>query len=196
MPSVQEDRELRHLNRSLEAQGVDAKFDVRVRNKLHQWYKPDGTPHPVLLPADDYNRAVFQGNGWTLLPPRTPVAEQPKGLSPIEQEVARGNQKAREKAAALVAAGISPIAQEVQRETAGVVADKMARQKPEAAPAAGEFQFLAPTPVGAPTPTIATHGEVGDGLCRCGWQSAGNKKRTRGSGLDSHIRSKREQNNG
>ena len=131
---------MRELNRNLQSQGLEGKFDLSL-NEKRQWYKPDGTPLPVLLPTDEYNRKVFQGRGWTLTPPRAAAAAPIRSVSPIEQEI----QRAREKLAAKTQ-GSGPITQEVQREIAGKVKDKMAA----AAPAGNGLNFLPSALASAP----------------------------------------------
>ena len=45
MPSVTDERAMRDLNRSLQSQGLEGKFDLSL-NEKRQWWKPDGTPLP------------------------------------------------------------------------------------------------------------------------------------------------------
>ena len=99
MADIQTERDLRSIRRSLEAQGIEGNVDVKVSEK-RQWYRADGTPLPNLLPDDDYHRSRFQRKGWTLVAPSLLVEQKkvaPEGLCPIEQEVAKSGEAAKEK---------------------------------------------------------------------------------------------------
>ena len=97
MPDVQSERDIRALKRSLDAYGLEGSLDIKVSEK-RQWYRADGSPLPNLLPDDDYHRSRFQAKGWTLVPPEHMVSIiETSGLSPIEQEVAKSEEAAKEK---------------------------------------------------------------------------------------------------
>ena len=98
MADIQTERDLRSIRRSLEAQGIEGNVDVKVSEK-RQWYRADGSALPNLLPDDDYHRARFQAKGWTLVAPNILIDQDkaPEGLCPIEQEVAKSGEAAKEK---------------------------------------------------------------------------------------------------
>ena len=99
MPDVQSERDIRALKRSLDAYGLEGSLDIKVSEK-RQWYRADGTPLPNLLPDDDYHRSRFQRKGWTLVAPSILIDQSkvtPEGLCPIEQEVAKSGEAAKEK---------------------------------------------------------------------------------------------------
>lgn len=98
MADIQTERDLRSIRRSLEAQGIEGNVDVKVSEK-RQWYRADGSALPNLLPDDDYHRARFQAKGWTLVAPSILIDQDkaPEGLCPIEQEVAKSGEAAKEK---------------------------------------------------------------------------------------------------
>jgi len=108
MADIQTERDLRSIRRSLEAQGIEGNVDVKVSEK-RQWYRADGSPLPNLLPDDDYHRSRFQAKGWTLVPPEHMVSiiDTP-GLSPIEQEVAKSEEAAKEKEKQLAGVQATP----------------------------------------------------------------------------------------
>ena len=108
MPDVQSERDIRALKRSLDAYGLEGSLDIKVSEK-RQWYRADGSPLPNLLPEDDSHRSRFQAKGWTLVPPEHMVSiiETP-GLSPIEQEVAKSGEAAKEKEKQLAGVQATP----------------------------------------------------------------------------------------
>mgnify|MGYP003659213864 FL=1 len=108
MPDVQSERDIRALKRSLDAYGLEGSLDIKVSEK-RQWYRADGSPLPNLLPDDDYHRSRFQAKGWTLVPPEHMVSIiETSGLSPIEQEVAKSEEAAKEKEKQLAGVQATP----------------------------------------------------------------------------------------
>ena len=108
MPDVQSERDIRALKRSLDAYGLEGSLDIKVSEK-RQWYRADGSPLPNLLPDDDYHRSRFQAKGWTLVPPEHMVSNiETPGLSPIEQEVAKSGEAAKEKEKQLAGVQATP----------------------------------------------------------------------------------------
>ena len=198
---------MRRANRDTQPEGQMA-IDLSKVNEKRQWYKPDGTPLPVLLPVDDYNRKVFLARGWTLRPPPIDrglsAAVPEKGLSPIEQEIQRAKAKALAKAQAQ---GSGPITREVEREIAGKVRDKVPVPALAGVPT---FDFLAPEPVadaGLPgddldagmdemsgvvdeEPLVAAHYMLSDGFCACGWRTHARLKGSRKQMLNRHLKEK------
>ena len=98
MADIQTERDLRSIRRSLQSQGIEGNVDVKVSEK-RQWYRADGSALPNLLPDDDYHRSRFQAKGWTLVAPSILIDQDkaPEGLCPIEQEVAKSGEAAKEK---------------------------------------------------------------------------------------------------
>jgi hypothetical protein len=191
MPTVQEDRAMRDANRTLQDQGLEGNF-YSTLNEKRQWWKPDGTPLPTLLPVDDYNRRVFMARGWTLSPPRAGIAPAPiaPGMSPIEQEI----QHAKAKAAAKTVGAPSPITREVEREIAAKVRDAVpvAAVTGQTVGTESAFNFIPPV-MAPPIPMVEvkkTHARDGDGVCVCGWSSLAAKKEGRKVSLDRHLKEK------
>ena len=204
---------MRRANRDTMPEGRMA-IDLSKVNEKRQWYKPDGTPLPVLLPVDDYNRKVFLARGWTLRPPAVgaPAPVASKGLSPIEQEIQQARAKALAKAQAQ---GSGPITREVEREIAGKVRDKVPVPALAGVPT---FDFLSETPhlSGAPEPVadaglpgddpdagmdemsgvvdeeplVAAHFMLRDGFCACGWRTNARLKGSRKQMLNRHLKEK------
>ena len=195
---------MRRANRDTMPEGQMA-IDLSKVNEKRQWYKPDGTPLPVLLPVDDYNRKVFLARGWTLRPPPTSrglsAAVPEKGLSPIEREIQQARVKALAKAQAQ---GLGPITREVEREIAGKVKDKMAQTPAPNAVGVPGFDFLAPEPimddldagmdemsgVVVEEPLVAAHYMLSDGFCACGWRTHARLKGSRKQMLNRHLKEK------
>lgn len=104
---------IQQVERTLSSMGDKVHINLSLNDK-RQWYRADGTPLPHLLPVDDYNRAVFEANGWSLIPPAGAPVIKEKTLSPIEAEVAKSIAAAE---AETTAAALSPILQANARET-------------------------------------------------------------------------------
>ena len=68
MPTSEELQEAEELTRALKARGIAMNLLLNPPPK-GQWYRKDGTALPNLLPADAWHRSLYQGKGWTLLPP-------------------------------------------------------------------------------------------------------------------------------
>lgn len=200
MASVADEREVRRMNRQ-EPQTPEGKLvlDLSKVNEKRQWYKADGTPLPVLLPIDDYNRKVFQARGWTLVPPRPGGGQAPvpqaQGLSPIQQEIVRAKEKLAAK-------------QQSQVEA------KVKEEVPPTPATEEDFNFLPEATVAVPVPpalpvrpgsvateaaplyvkdtdkevSTAVHKSMGDGQCECGWKSVATKKADRKKSLHWHIK--------
>lgn len=67
-------KEAREFTRS---QDVDYSFEEVYRpGAKAQWYKPDGTPFPVLLPSDPYHFRLYMKRGFTLAPPAGVVTQE------------------------------------------------------------------------------------------------------------------------
>ena len=108
MADVDTERDLRRIRRNLAAQDIEGNIEVKVSEK-RQWYRADGSPLPNLLPDDDYHRSRFQAKGWTLVPPEHMVSIiETSGLSPIEQEVAKSEEAAKEKEKQLAGVQATP----------------------------------------------------------------------------------------
>ena len=67
MATQAEMRLLKQRQNQLTQAGVKATLSFSSR-PVAQWYKPDGTPLPNLLPADPHHIEAFERKGLTLMP--------------------------------------------------------------------------------------------------------------------------------
>lgn len=93
MTSAADLKLLKERTRTLQKGGIPVELIDNPRTRV-QWYKPDGTPLPNLLPGDAHHVRLWEKQGWRIGPFLTQTVSLPAD-PPRQYATARGSHQHR-----------------------------------------------------------------------------------------------------